>query len=123
MASTQDMNIDRYTSMSNTLDNIKNNINMLKDGLNSLLFASEKGEKRGKIDRICLSEECIESSYVLLRNMDLSVDPCKDFYKFSCGNYIKESIIPEDNTRITAITPLFEISMNYNIIQDMLINS
>ena len=121
MTSTQDSNIDRYHIMSDTLHNIKNHINTLKNGLNSFSSASEKDEKRGKVGSICLSEECIESSYVLLRNMDLSIDPCQDFYRFSCGNYIKKSIIPEDSTRITAITPLREISMNYDIIQDMLI--
>ena len=27
--------------------------------------------------------------------MDESVDPCTDFYRFVCGNYIKETVIPD----------------------------
>jgi hypothetical protein len=30
---------------------------------------------------ICISEDCIKISYHLLKNMNLSVDPCDDFYQ------------------------------------------
>ena len=44
--------------------------------------------------------------------MDLDVDPCDDFYKFSCGNYIRETLIPDDKKKWTSFSPLEEISMN-----------
>ena len=47
-------------------------------------------------DRLCLTEECIAASHNLFQNMNSSVDPCDDFYQFSCGNYIHQTVIPDD---------------------------
>lgn len=30
--------------------------------------------------------------------MDQSVNPCEDFYTFSCGGWLKENPIPEDSS-------------------------
>ena len=35
----------------------------------------------------CSSEECIQTSRRILGNMDISVDPCEDFYHFTCGGW------------------------------------
>ncbi|KAF2902883.1 hypothetical protein ILUMI_03304 [Ignelater luminosus] len=38
-------------------------------------------------DPICTSEECIRSAAHLRLSMDFNVDPCDDFYKFTCGRW------------------------------------
>lgn len=38
----------------------------------------------------CLTDECYEISKRVLKNIDLSVDPCDDFYQFTCGGWIRD---------------------------------
>ena len=42
--------------------------------------------------------------------MDNTVDPCEDFYRFSCGSYLKNTFIPDDKTSVS----------QFNIIDDEL---
>ena len=42
----------------------------------------------------CLTPECIKLAASVLAAIDQSVDPCTDFYKFSCGNWEQNTIIP-----------------------------
>jgi len=34
----------------------------------------------------------------IIEAVDLTVDPCEDFFKFACGSWNKKHIIPEDKT-------------------------
>ncbi|OUM56355.1 hypothetical protein PIROE2DRAFT_19063, partial [Piromyces sp. E2] len=38
----------------------------------------------------CLTEECYETSKRILSNLDTSVDPCDNFFQFSCGGWLSE---------------------------------
>ena len=57
--------------------------------------------KTGSGGKVCLSEGCVLASAHLLEQMDTSVDPCQDFYKFTCGKYIEKNLItlPEHKTK------------------------
>eukprot|EP01084_Bolivina_argentea_P285047 488729_1 len=41
-------------------------------------------------DNICFTEQCIEVSQELLSYMDESINPCNDFFHFSCGGWAKQ---------------------------------
>ncbi|CAF0711924.1 unnamed protein product [Brachionus calyciflorus] len=51
-------------------------------------------------DKICNNKACIKAANMILQNIDLSVDPCDNFYEFSCGNFLKTSRIPDEQSRI-----------------------
>ena len=36
------------------------------------------------------------SATLLLNNMDSTLDPCEDFYQYSCGNWLRQTVIPEN---------------------------
>lgn len=37
---------------------------------------------------------------MILNNMDETADPCDNFYQFSCGSFVKEKRIPDDQSKI-----------------------
>ena len=43
---------------------------------------------------VCLTVECVELSSQISRSMDPSVDPCENFYQFTCKGFTDEAIIP-----------------------------
>ncbi|KAL1396525.1 hypothetical protein pipiens_010466 [Culex pipiens pipiens] len=47
---------------------------------------------------ICLSPECLRSAANLKQTMNTRVDPCEDFYAFTCGNWAEDHPRPETYT-------------------------
>ena len=44
---------------------------------------------------VCTTESCIQLAALVLSNMNQSVDPCEDFYNFSCGGWEATHRIPQ----------------------------
>ncbi|GJQ69914.1 Nep2 [Trypoxylus dichotomus] len=57
-----------------------------------------------KPQNICLTPGCIHAASKVLEFMDASVDPCDDFYQFSCGSFIKKTNIPDDKSSVTTFS-------------------
>ncbi|XP_006815212.2 neprilysin-1-like [Saccoglossus kowalevskii] len=47
----------------------------------------------------CESKHCHYVAEAMKARMDMSVDPCEDFYQFTCGNWIESHDIPADQSR------------------------
>ncbi|XP_061820706.1 phosphate-regulating neutral endopeptidase PHEX [Nerophis lumbriciformis] len=64
----------------------------------ALILALILVSQRSKHQELCLTPECIEAAGSILSKMDQTVDPCEDFYTFSCGGWLKDNPIPEDSS-------------------------
>ncbi|ORY20486.1 zincin [Neocallimastix californiae] len=66
----------------------------------SEISSSEEETQEISNDNLCKSKECYETSNRILSGLDTSVDPCEDFYQFTCNNWMNENIIPEGEDKI-----------------------
>lgn len=59
---------------------------------------TEKNELQVCVEngKVCLSPGCIHAASQILQKMDTNVNPCDDFYKFSCGQFEENTVIPDD---------------------------
>lgn len=55
-------------------------------------------------NEICLSPGCVHAASKMLEQMDSKVEPCDDFYSFACGQYIEDTIIPDDKVSVNAFS-------------------
>ena len=99
-----------HDELKNEIKGIKSEIQELFERINELSSPKKDVENKEATtyhadDRVCLTKDCITASHNLFKQMDLTVDPCQDFNKFSCGTFIKEFPIPDDKTSYNAFSP------------------
>ena len=55
---------------------------------------------------VCKTEECVALSQAILRNMDDTVNPCDDFYKFACGGFMKS--VESENKSVSVSNNMYK---------------
>merc|ERR1740137_126408 len=53
-----------------------------------------KGARAGQED-VCLSPECAVAASSIIQSMDITADPCEDFFRFACGGWMDSNEIPD----------------------------
>uniref|UniRef100_T1KLB5 Uncharacterized protein n=1 Tax=Tetranychus urticae TaxID=32264 RepID=T1KLB5_TETUR len=46
-------------------------------------------------DDLCLSKSCLSIASTIVNSMDVSKDPCQDFYAYSCGGWVESNPLPD----------------------------
>jgi len=49
-------------------------------------------------EELCLTPACIQVSSSIYSGMNESINPCDDFYEFTCGRWIKTNVIPKGHS-------------------------
>ncbi|XP_053313249.1 phosphate-regulating neutral endopeptidase PHEX [Spea bombifrons] len=47
-------------------------------------------------EKYCLTPECIEAAALIQLKMNLSVDPCNNFFEYACSGWMQDNPIPDD---------------------------
>lgn len=66
--------------------------------------AGSKSRDHKRDENVCLSPGCVHAASKMLEQMDQTVEPCDDFYSFACGQYVEETIIPDDKVSVNAFS-------------------
>lgn len=61
---------------------------------------------RNKNAKVCTHEHCRRVSDEILRSINISVNPCDNFFEYSCGSWIKNHTIPKGRSQFSAISQL-----------------
>ena len=76
----------------------------LRNSESLLEFSYPEGVSLGSIRNTCVSEGCVEASHHVRQYLDKTAEPCEDFYKFSCGKWLRDVQIPSGNSRWTSFS-------------------
>lgn len=56
----------------------------------------------------CFSSECVLVASRIHGWMDNSINPCENFYKYSCGGFLADTCLNESEIKVTPFTMLSE---------------
>ena len=59
------------------------------------LAMANSDEEKPTTSEVCLTESCVQLAAKVLSGLDQSINPCENFYNFTCGNWIYNTIIPK----------------------------
>jgi DUF4097 and DUF4098 domain-containing protein YvlB len=99
----------RAKSSLRTLEPMKSTAEALSDSPRVHIITAETSRDFTKSaknddDEVCLTSGCVHAASKMLEQMDQSVEPCDDFYSFACGQFVEDTIIPDDKVSVNAFS-------------------
>lgn len=103
-------------SLTKANDDIKSPLNAIKEEVTKVLTKTvEKAETIKELQvcvengKMCTTPGCIHAASSILEKMDTSVDPCNDFYQFSCGQFLEKTTIPDDKIYVNSFSKVGDL--------------
>ena len=53
-----------------------------------------------------MTKDCVTAASRIIQDMDASIDPCQDFYAFSCGGFIDNTNVPADKAQVGTMSQM-----------------
>ncbi|KAK0074359.1 hypothetical protein PV326_012516, partial [Microctonus aethiopoides] len=57
---------------------------------------------------MCITPTCLQAAADIMENMDTSVNPCDNFFKFTCGQFLNSAFTRPDETTASWISDMYE---------------
>ncbi|GAA5811019.1 hypothetical protein MFLAVUS_004448 [Mucor flavus] len=67
---------------------------------------------------VCLTPDCVLTAAQILQDIDMTLDPCDDFYQYTCSNWEKHHEIPDGKSSINSFVLLRD--QNKDIVRGIL---
>ncbi|KAI1235942.1 hypothetical protein IHE44_0002035 [Lamprotornis superbus] len=69
----------------------------------------------------CLTDACVRVASKILEALDTEMDPCQDFYQYSCGGWIKRNPLPNGRSKWSTFNSIWD--QNQAIMKHLLENT
>lgn len=56
----------------------------------------------------CLTPGCVHAASTMLRLLDVTAEPCTDFYQFACGSFVHDTVIPDDRAGVNIFSEIVD---------------
>jgi len=71
------------------------------EAIRELSKAAGAPQSDGNVNQedVCLTEGCLDAALDILNAINMTVDPCKDFFQYSCGRWLANNPVPPSASR------------------------
>ncbi|CEP16542.1 hypothetical protein [Parasitella parasitica] len=59
----------------------------------------------------CSTPECVATAKSILNDVDFNIDPCSDFYEYTCGGWLAKNTIPESRVSAGTLDKAYDVNM------------
>ena len=54
----------------------------------------------------CMTKDCVSAAARIISSMDPNIDPCDNFYGFTCGGFIDNTEIPQEKFGVSTMSQI-----------------
>uniref|UniRef100_T1KX15 Peptidase M13 C-terminal domain-containing protein n=1 Tax=Tetranychus urticae TaxID=32264 RepID=T1KX15_TETUR len=75
-----------------------------------LIVSHKQSNYVTQMKNLCLTPGCVKAASSILSRLDVTVDPCHDFYSFACGSFVKMRTVPDHLSTYDMLQQMEEVS-------------